>query len=56
MIKHTKKSEITIEQDEQTKNFLFLIEGVYYQQKGCKTEQEAMEEGKKKLKKILDYK
>lgn len=54
MIKHTKNSKITVEQDSHSKRFIFLIEGVYYQQYASDTNEEAMQKGKEKLKEILD--
>lgn len=35
------KNDITVEQDAATGNYLYLIAGVYNQQKGTKTEYEA---------------
>ena len=54
MIKHNKKSEITVVQDEQSKLYAYLIDGVYSQQKTKQTEGEAKESGKKKLSEILN--
>ena len=56
MIKHTKNSEITVEQDSQSERFIFLIEGVYYQQYPSDTKEEAEKKGKEILKENLNYK
>ena len=39
------KHNITVEQEALTGDYVYMIAGMYYQQKGCKTEQEAFKKG-----------
>jgi len=53
------KNNITIEKTEanpDTIEFVYLIDGVYNQQKGFKTEEEAMNAAKEKVKQMKSYK
>lgn len=45
-----------VEVNPDTIEYIYLIDGVYYQQKGCKTEVEANEAANTKIKEILSYK
>ncbi len=53
---HNKKSEVTTElSSDHNEEFYYFIDGMFYQQKGWKTEKEAKEAGQKKLAEILNY-
>jgi len=47
------KNDITTERDSAGGDFIYLIAGVYYQQKGFKSESEALKAGILKVSEIL---